>query len=375
MSTPQTTSLASVIEGYWHPPHSAARAKAILVLNGEGFHLEIEGADTKYGSPDELRFSDRIGDIHRHIYLPDGSVFITGDNDGVDALLVSCGHAAKRMGLIHQLESRGRWVVTALVATILISVSFVWWGVPLISAYLAASMPASVNRTLGSGTLESMDSLVFEPSKLVQQQRRKIAARFQVLAAGANYPEYSFTLHFRRMHDTPNAFALPSGDVVITDSLIKLADTQEEIDSVLLHEIGHVIHRHGLQHVISSTANTVMISLLLGDATAVADLTVALPTFLLNNRYSRKQEAEADTFALEAMISAGIDPKYFADIMEKMMADENQMSEKSDRKPRGTKKVDDHIDMVVGWLSTHPETEARIQRAQEYSQQFVQTGN
>jgi Zn-dependent protease with chaperone function len=374
MSTPQTTSLAPVIEGYWHPPHSAARAKAILVLNGEGFHLEIEEADTKYGSCDELRFSDRVGNIHRHIYLPDGSVFITGDNDGVDALLASCGHAAKRMGLIHRLESRGRWVFTALVATILISVSFVWWGVPLISAYLAASMPASVNRTLGSGTLESMDSLVFEPSKLAQQQRQEIATRFQALAAGVNHPEYSFTLHFRQMHGTPNAFALPSGDVVITDSLIKLADTQEEIDSVLLHEIGHIIHRHGLEHVIYSTANTVMISLLLGDATAISDLAVALPTFLLNNRYSREHEAEADTFALEAMISAGIDPKFFADIMEKMMTDETQMSEKRDRKQASTE-VDDRIGMVVGWLSTHPETEVRIQRAKEYSQRFVQTGN
>ncbi len=365
------TDPVTVIEGHWNPPNSAARSKAKLRLHSATFRLEIESGDMRDGSVGELAFSDRVGNIHRHISLPDGSLFITEDNDAVDAMLANSGHGAARMMGIHRLESRAPWIITALVATLLIGGSFILWGVPWLSTYLAASMPPSVNRSLGSGTLESMDGLVLEPSELSLQQQQEIKTRFQRLVSGIGHPDYTFTLHFRQMDEIPNAFALPSGDIVITDALIKLADVPEEVDSVLLHEMGHVIHRHGLQQVIYSTANTVMISMLLGDATAVADLAVALPTFMLNSSYSRKHETEADTFSFEAMLQAGIDPQNFANIMAKMTLDEPQSSDenggKLERKGGG-----EHAGVVVGWISSHPASGDRIQRAREYSRRFAQ---
>ena len=37
-----------------------------------------------------------------------------------------------------------------------------------------------------------------------------------------------------------NAFALPSGIIVMTDELVELAKSDDELISVLAHEIGHV---------------------------------------------------------------------------------------------------------------------------------------
>ena len=50
--------------------------------------------------------------------------------------------------------------------------------------------------------------------------------------------------------EIPNALAFPSGDIVLTDKFVQLSKNQDEIDSVLLHEMGHVVHRHGLEMLI-----------------------------------------------------------------------------------------------------------------------------
>jgi|GEM_PF-1479320 len=56
-----------------------------------------------------------------------------------------------------------------------------------------------------------------------------------------------YQLRFREMpgwdDDTQiaNAFALPSGDILVTDRLMEMAGKPEELDAILLHEIGHVV--------------------------------------------------------------------------------------------------------------------------------------
>jgi len=70
--------------------------------------------------------------------------------------------------------------------------------------------------------------------------------------------------------------ALPSGDIVLTDKFIELSENQDEIDAVLLHEMGHVIHRHGLEMVIEGTLVTVAGMLIVGDSNGLADMGVEL---------------------------------------------------------------------------------------------------
>ena len=72
---------------------------------------------------------------------------------------------------------------------------------------------------------------------------------------------------------------MPSGEIIITDKLIEMADNQQEIDSILLHEIGHVVHRHGLQQIIHGSLITIAITMIAGDAAAIEEMVVALPYF------------------------------------------------------------------------------------------------
>ncbi len=85
---------------------------------------------------------------------------------------------------------------------------------------------------------------------------RDIAERERVLRVGSRLVErtaagktpYKFTFHLLNDDKTINAFALPGGQVFMTNALLKRLTTDGEIAGVLGHEMGHVVARHGAEH-------------------------------------------------------------------------------------------------------------------------------
>src|SRR5271165_2407056 len=58
-------------------------------------------------------------------------------------------------------------------------------------------------------------------------------------------PEH-VTWRFKVLRDPmPNAFALPNGSVYVTTGLLSLLNNEDQLASVLAHEITHVTDRHG----------------------------------------------------------------------------------------------------------------------------------
>jgi Zn-dependent protease with chaperone function len=102
-----------------------------------------------------------------------------------------------------------------------------------------------------------------------------------------------------------------------------------------------------------------------GDVTATGNIAVALPVFLLENHYSRENETEADHYAFEHMMEAGIDPAHFGRIMEKISdMPEGETEDDASRDDAG-KDTD-----PFRYLSTHPSTPERILQAESYSARF-----
>ena len=145
-------------------------------------------------------------------------------------------------------------------------------------------------------------------------------------------------------------FALPGGTLLMTDKLVRLAQNDDQISAVLAHEIGHVRHRHGLRLGLQAAGIAALSAALFGDAVSITGLAVTLPTAILQNGYSRELETEADDYAFVRLKEVGISPKAFAEMMELF---EKQAHEKS---PKGS---------AMDYLSTHPATANRIQRALE----------
>ena len=375
----------STIKGYWYPKHSSAQEDAelriIAGLHGHEYQL-VRAAESgvMVGALGDLNFSERIGNIPRKIILSDGSVFETRENDLVDSVIATGNHRAKRVGILFRLENHWGWIITALLVTLVATFGFIKWGLPWSAHKIAYAIPVSATQSIGTGVLDLLDKIIFEDSELAAEKQDSFRAQFDMLARNLSGDAgFEFTLHFRKMGGLPNAMALPSGDIVITDNLIEIAKNQHEIDAVLLHEIGHVVHRHGLQQVVQSSFVTVLIAMVTGDLSGSSDLLVAFPTFLLQSRYMRHHENDADTYAFEQMLAQDIDPKYFALIMRRMTnaVDSNKNEEKqleglrSPEESGRKQKISSAAD-VSSYFSTHPITGERIDRALGYSVKYAQ---
>jgi Zn-dependent protease with chaperone function len=321
---------------------SAARAASIHTTGSSRLVLSLDGRSQGYALTD-LEISSRLGNTPRHISLPDGSRFETQDNDGLDRLLR--GYQGQPAGLaagdwLHRLESRWGFVALALLLSLGVLWALTAHGLPAVARVVALQMPTSLSGGLSEQVLKQLDAQLLQPSRLsptTQTQLREAFARI-TLSQG----DFAFELQFRQGGKAlgANALALPSGLIVMTDELVQLAQRPEQLSAVMAHEVGHVVHRHGLRQMVQNAALGLILTYLTGDISSLAG---ALPLMLLQLGYSREFEYEADAFARERLSALDLSPEHLAQILERL-------EQQSKHQGGG------------GYLSTHPATEERIQR-------------
>jgi Zn-dependent protease with chaperone function len=304
--------------------------------------------DLRYALSD-VRIAPRIGGAPRSISLPHGAKCETGDNDALDRAA-----AAHRVGalsrLLHAVESRLPLVVGALVATLLLGWATVEYGVPYLARHVAMAAPQEIDQYLGREALDLLDDLVFEPTQLDPTVRARLTARFEELAA-ATGSEGAARLVFRASPKIgANALALPSGTVIMTDELVRLAAHEDEVVAVFAHELGHVHGRHALRSILQHSTTVVLIAVATGDLTSLGALSATLPTLLLKTKYSRAFEFEADDYAAALLPRVGIPTDRLAAIL---------------RRFEGEASGGDNG--VLDYVSTHPATDERIQRLTDRS--------
>ena len=356
-----------MIKGYWHPKGSAARFSATFEINDLKRYVVLLEDKTAYrGDVYTLNVSDRLGSVERKITLEDGSIFSTLANDKIDELFKGQG---KANGFVHYMETHYRAIIVAIIVTFASAFSFFKWGIPWTSEKIAHALPYETNELIASGSMKFLDKVMFEKSSLSQEKQDEIAKHFYDKIAVLSIDDEKkviYKLHFRSWEmdgqAIPNALALPSGDIIVTDKFIELAENQDEIDSVLLHEMGHVVHRHGLEMMIEGTFVTVAVMMISGDASGMGDMGIGLGSALVSSSYSRGHESEADLYAFEKMLQAHIDPKSFSNIMNRMtgyMAEDDNITKDDDEN-------------ILDYFASHPSTKKRVELANRYSECFKQ---
>jgi len=197
------------------------------------------------------------------------------------------------------------------------------WGLPWAVDRAVDALPRSTEAQLSSHLLQSLDRDLLKPSQLSTGQQQVWRQRWlDVLArarahGGPAVPE-RFEIHFRNGGETlgPNAFALPGGDIVVTDELLKLLDDQPDaVLTVLGHELGHVQHRHGLRMLLRAGAIGIVASVIVGD---FSTLLAAAPAALATNAYSRDNEREADLYGRTLARAGGVDASRMAVFFERL---------------------------------------------------------
>lgn len=116
--------------------------------------------------------------------------------------------------------------------------------------------------------------------------------------------------------DSANAFALPGRKIGVNTGLLKVADNQHQLATVLGHEVAHVLSQHSNERVSQKFAVDQGLGLinamaspqtgtgqtLMGLLGVGAEYGILLP-------YGRVQESEADILGLDLMAKAGFDPR------------------------------------------------------------------
>ncbi|RUL71013.1 M48 family metallopeptidase [Dyella choica] len=256
--------------------------------------------------------------------------------------------------LVDWLE-RKRWA--ALASVLAIGLGLIGWleyGMPWMADRVAARMPQRMDVAMGQQTLVLMRGRMLLPSQVPAERQAHLQALFDRFSRNvAGLPAVHLAIY-----DSPsigaNAFALPDGTVVFTDAILKALPDDRSFLAVAAHELGHLAHHHQMREVMRHVGSTLMISLAFGDVTSLSGVSAALPTFLLNNHYSRAFEADADDFAFKTLAQQSVDPIAFADAM-------HALEQAHPGEAGGGE---------VRYMSNHPLTEERIEKAQAASHQF-----
>ncbi len=168
--------------------------------------------------------------------------------------------------------------------------------------------------------------------------------------------------------DSPeiNAFAVPGGVIGVNNGLLLYAQTEDELATVLAHEIAHLSQRHFSRRVefqrsqqplnlAAMLAGFVLLATAGGEAgmAALSAAQAAAQDSAL--RYSRSNESEADRVGMQTVVAAGMDPHAAASMFERMMQASRYTS--SNRIPE--------------FLRTHPLSENRIADTRNRARQYT----
>jgi predicted Zn-dependent protease len=182
----------------------------------------------------------------------------------------------------------------------------------------------------------------------VQRVSRRIA---QVAAADKPRYEWDFALVDR---PEANAFCLPGGKVVVFTGLLDVAKTDDELATVIGHEVAHAVAEHGAERIFREEL-TQRATLAASGAFAddpdrfvqVASLLGAGAQVGLSLPWGREQESESDRIGLIYMARAGYDPRAAISFWQRL-----------DRAAEGRRPPE--------YLSTHPSGATRVRQIREW---------
>lgn len=285
----------------------------------------------------ELHVSERTRYAARKVTFPDGAYLEILDSAAFNELLSQTRH---RESFVVRMQQSWRGTLAAVVVTLVVLVIGYRYGLPAAAEGIAKALPEKVERAIGQETLSLLDKSILAPSQLPVAQRDAIITRFNALTPPAQeVPGYRIL--FRKSKAGPNAFALPSGEIIVTDEIVKLVDNEDALMGILAHELGHLHERHIMRRLIQSSATGAIATVLFGDVSAVI---ANIPTVMLDMKYSRDAEREADDYAVALFKANGISLASLALVFEKL---------------------EEHSSKHAPYLSSHPPASERIERIQK----------
>ncbi len=326
----------TVLQAHYFDGKSSHKHEVSVMLSGG--RLKVIGRDVSEElDVRRVRRSARIAGTPRWLYLAGGGACVTEDHIALDRMM----HESRYERALHRWESRPALAALAVGLVVGAMWLLVDRGLPAAAEAIAARIPVEAEAALGREALAGMDRYFMEPSKLPAARQQALRAKLVHMTAAAGVT-LAYRLEFRASPVIgANAFALPSGIIVMTDELVKVSRNDQEVLGVLAHELGHLHHRHIMRGLLESSATALLIAGVTGDIASTTSLAAGAPAVLLHTKYSRDNEAQADRYAIALMRKAGLEPRFLGTILARM---------EGKRPRRGA---------LPTFLSSHPATEER----------------
>jgi beta-barrel assembly-enhancing protease len=196
------------------------------------------------------------------------------------------------------------------------------------------------------------------------QANRYLNLLGQTLAQASDLPETFGGYHFLVLNsDDINAFATPSGLILVTRGLIRCCKGEDDLAAVLAHEIGHIELRHGMQAIEKARVTEALTTIAAEGAKTLGSRQVAeltrtfegaitdITNTLINKGYARSQEYQADQASLTIVKRVGYDPNGLVEMLTLM---------KRNLKPGG-----------ADFAKTHPSPDDRIAEIRKGSPRYA----
>ncbi|MFH1854178.1 MAG: M48 family metallopeptidase [Candidatus Omnitrophota bacterium] len=181
--------------------------------------------------------------------------------------------------------------------------------------FISADKETDMGRRIAEG-IEKNPEIKLDPDPLMTKRVNDIG---QKIAFVSDRKEVSYTLRVIDKDDV-NAFALPGGYVFVFKGLVEKADSDDEVASVIAHEIAHVVARHSIKRLQGGLGYSILQILMVVTGAApgreAANIDAAFGHLAMS--YSREDEALADRIAIKYLKKAGYDPFAMLSFLEKL---------------------------------------------------------
>ncbi|ASP38362.1 peptidase [Bacterioplanes sanyensis] len=338
----------SVVAGFYFYPGQSHSIDAQARFDDEGnvWLTDTDGKSLAHFSAAQVQHQPLIAGLPAELLFSDDSRFIPHDGNHRWP-----GQRPAQQSL-EWLESHWLGVLSAVVAVPL----FVWfmivYGIPSMTHAGVEMMPRAIDEQVGQHTFSTLEYIYLEPSELSPDLQQGIRDEFEHLLTQLSLPVERYRLVFYDSMIGANALALPDGTIVVTDDLARMLQHQpQQLHAILLHEIGHVEHRHGMKKLAQTTATSFLFAMMFGDIEGMGEMIIGAGGSLLESAFSRDMEREADQFAHQHAQQAGLSAQDFADAM-RALAEGHDINISQDG---------DWSD----YLSTHPGMGERIREAEQ----------
>lgn len=206
-------------------------------------------------------------------------------------------------------ENTSNWALSAslgvilAIATVILFLAFAFYkyALPPIAEAFANKVPMEYEQKWGDMMLKN----IVDPENNLGEFNFKKNDSLSLLAN-----DFAKQIDFQSPYDLNitvvkseqiNAFALPGGNVVVFDGLLKKLKTKEEFAALLGHEVAHINQKHTLKNIFRSLSGYIFISLITSDINGISAIIFENANSIYNLGYSRELEAESDSYATKTL--------------------------------------------------------------------------